>query len=163
MKKQILMGLTLLAVATSAPLAMAAETGGGCGIGKVILEGKTGKSNNLVAAILNNILVPQTFSMTSGLLECDTTKAVSNDQLRETFVASNMDNLSVDVAQGQGDHLATLAGLMGVAESDKATFYSVAQSNYPTLFGTGQASSAEMLSALDQAMLNNADLAKYVR
>lgn len=163
MKKQIFMGLTLLAVATSAPIAMAAETGGGCGIGKIIMEGGTGKDKNLVAAILNNVLVPNTFSMTSGLMGCDTTKAVSNDQLRETFVASNMDNLSVDVAQGQGDHLAALAGLMGVAESDKATFYSVAQSNYPSLFGAGQASSADMLSALDQAMLSNADLAKYVR
>jgi hypothetical protein len=162
MKKQIVMGLTFVAMAASASAALAEGTSG-CGIGKVVMEGRSGKDANLIASILNQVLIPQSFSQTSGLMGCDTTKAVSNEYQRDTFVASNLDNLSVDIAQGQGDHLSALAGLMGIADKDKAAFYSVAQANYTNLFNSPQTTSKDMLGALNTAMLTNPDLAKYVR
>jgi len=142
--------------------AFAGEKAGGCGIGKEIMAGKTGLGSNLVAAILNNILIPNTFFMSTGILGCDTTKAVMNEQQGETFVASNMDTLAVEMAQGNGDHLSSLASMLGVADEDKPAFFTLAKDQYEPLFSTAEASPSEVLSTFNTAMLNDPRLSRYV-
>ncbi|MDH5692336.1 MAG: DUF3015 domain-containing protein, partial [Gammaproteobacteria bacterium] len=79
----------------AAPFAAAqADGSAGCGLGKLVLEGKSGTGMNIGAAILNNLIIPQTSAMTSGTMGCDTSTQVRNDQEREVFVASNRDSLS---------------------------------------------------------------------
>ena len=158
----LLASIILLAAATSLS---ADETAAGCGIGKQIMQGKSGKSNNIVAAILNDALIPKTFFMTTGdgTLGCDPSETVKNEQPRETFVAANLDGLSEDIAKGQGDHLSALAQVMGIEDEDKPSFYSLTQSHYETLFDQDSTSAKQMLSALDNALLRTPNLAKYVQ
>lgn len=149
------MGLSMQAV-------QAGDDAAGCGIGKVVMEGKSGQGANIVAAILNDILIPRTFFMTTGVLGCDTTQQVENDsQQKEVFVATNMDNLSQDMAKGQGAYLEALAAVMGIAEKDKAEFFAMTQKEYANLFPTATTGAGEVLTSINTAMLQHPELAKY--
>lgn len=161
MKKFVMAACCVLALG-SATAAYAGEKSGGCGIGKEIMAGKTGLGPNLVAAILNNILIPNTFFMSTGILGCDTTKSVKNEQQGETFVASNMDTLAVEMAQGNGDHLAALASILGVADQDKSAFFSLAKDQYEPLFSATGATPSDVLTTFNTAMLNDPRLSQYV-
>ncbi len=167
-KSLILMSLTA-AIGFGAPLVLAGETGAGCGIGKVVLDGKSGKGPNIAASILNTVVVPNTFFMSTAaatgdeILGCDTSKTVMNEANKKAFVAKNMDNLSRDMAQGNGVHLEVLADLMGIAEQDKHAFYSMAQDEYVTLSASDSTSAGDVLTNLNTAMLAYPELAKYTR
>ena len=74
-----------------------------------------------------------------------------------------MDNLAQEMAQGQGDHLASLAELMGVAKEDKPAFYSFTQDQYASLFGKPDVDAQQMLASLDGAMTMDPVLSKYAK
>ncbi len=143
--------------------AQAAETAAGCGIGAEIMKGKSGRGAQIVASILNTVLVPNTFFMTTGggLMGCDPTKAVEVDELKKTFVASNMDQLTTDAANGRGDHLTALGVLMGVEAQDLPAFEKLTQSKFELLF-TQQADAQQVLSSLHLAMSESAELSQYL-
>ena len=157
MKMLITLGATLLI--TAMPVAQAQETGAGCGLGSTLLDGKSDRGVNIAAAFIN-VSASQTSSMTSGLLGCDVTQVVGNDQATEIFVASNMDQLSSEVAQGGGEYLTVLAELMGIADEDRVTFHRVAQENYDSLFLTN-GDAKLVIKSMEVAMLNDTSLSKY--
>ncbi len=160
MKKSIILAVALAFSAVTS--AQAAETGPGCGIGAEIMKGKSGKGANIVAAILNNALIPNTFFMTTGdgLMGCDPTKTVQREQAKEIFVASNMDSISSDAAKGHGNHLTALAYLIGVEERDMAAFERLTQSRYDELFARNT-NAGDVLASLDRALSSDATLARY--
>jgi len=161
--KKIVCIIAFSSLAFASQPAMSSDTGPGCGIGKHLLSGESGIGANVAAWFLNHAILPQSSSQTSGILGCDTTKQVSNDQQKEKFVASNMDSLSVDMAQGEGDHLTTLASLMGVEEKDHAKFFELTQTNYGTIFGNTETDADMVLSTLNKEMAMSPNLATYVR
>lgn len=148
----------VLAAAFCLPLAtaQATETGAGCGVGKMVMEGKEGKNANITAALINWVVNVQAFGMTTGTLGCDVSQTVSNEHAKETFVASNKDNLMIEMAQGQGAHLAALASLLGVATEDQAVFYSTLQQNYSSI-----TSADDMLAVVQQTLQQHPRLAMY--
>lgn len=158
MKKLIALSATLLIAAM--PVANAQETGAGCGLGSVLLEGQSGKGANIAASFLNG-LFSNTSSMTLGALGCDPTQVVEKDKATEIFVASNMDQLSSEAAQGGGDYLAVLSELMGISDEDRVAFQRVAQENYDSLFLT-DGDAKQVIRSMEVAMLNDASLAKYL-
>ncbi len=160
MKKSIVLAVALAISATTS--VQATETGPGCGIGAEIMKGKSGKGANIVAAILNNILIPNTFFMTTGdgLMGCDPTKTVEREQAKKIFVASNMDRISSDAAKGHGDHLTALAYLIGVEERDMPAFERLTQSRYDELFASNT-DAGDVLASLDRALGSDATLARY--
>lgn len=155
-------------IASALPLSTAHAGGAGCGLGKVLLGGKSGMGENIAAAILNYFPIANVFFMSTAAatgketLGCDPTKTVSNDIEREKFVASNLDGLSVDAAQGQGAYLASLADVMGIDEQDRGSFYRLTQERYDDLFAATTAQPETVIAALDGAMLEDVNLAKYV-
>ena len=46
------------------------------------------------------------------------------------FAAVNFDNLSQEMAQGRGEHLASLATLMGVPANHESEFFAMTQKQY---------------------------------
>ena len=48
----------------------------------------------------------------------------------EMFVASTFESLSEDMARGQGEHLASLATMIGVPVEDQPAFFALAQDRY---------------------------------
>ncbi len=163
------MSITMVAaLGLSAQVAMADDSAG-CGIGKMIMEGKSTKGANITAAILNDVLIPRTFFMTTAsimdeeILGCDPSKTVLKEEEQKRFVAMNMDSLSRDMAQGQGAHLDALAAVMGIEESDRDTFKSMTQDEFATLFSSAGASAEGVLSSLHTAMMTHPTLNKYVQ
>lgn len=160
--KKLALGIALSASVAAFSTAQAEETGAGCGVGKVIFEGQSGVGINIVAALVNDFL-SGSFSITSGTMGCDSTQTVMNDQQKEIFVAMNMDNLTVDMAQGQGDYLNSLASMMGIEEQDKNSFYNLTQDNYEKIVGENQTQATQVLASLEQVMLEDEYLAKYIQ
>ncbi len=154
--------LSAVFLISAAPSVYAQETGSGCGLGAEVLSGKSGKGAHIAAAILNNLVIPNTTFMTTGggLMGCDPTQTVKNEEATEIFVASNMDQLSTDIAQGGGEHLNVLADLMGIADEDRATFQQLAQQNYDQLFAT-DGDAKGIIESMEVAMLSDSSLSKY--
>lgn len=161
MKKYVTAGLMALALAAANPVVHAGSTtGAGCGLGKQVLDGKSGFGWNLLAWLLNGLGGNETFAMSSGTSGCDTTKAVMNEHDRTEYAAANFDNLSADAARGAGEYLSGLADVMSVSDADRPAFNALMQSRYETLFG-GAATPQTMLSALDSALRADTRLATY--
>ena len=159
MKKLI---LTLgVAVALAPMTSMAANSGPGCGLGKMVWDGQEGMVANVLASTTNGTFGSQTFGMTSGTSECDGDAVVSNEHQKKIFVASNADSLAMEAAQGGGMHLTSLAELMGIQEQDRDAFFKMTQKNYDDIFANA-GDHTLVIASLDSAMSANPNLAKYV-
>ena len=95
-----------------------------------------------------------TSSTTPGLL-FDQEGLVKDSRKVYTFVLFNLDNLKADVAQGQGETLASLRFLLGIPPDDQAAFLTFAQRRYPVLFPSPQTKPADMLHHLYHEMAND--------
>lgn len=69
----------------------------------------------------------------------------------EEFVASNMDQLAKEIAQGHGETVDTLAELLEV--SDKATFSASLQANYNSIYTSQNAKMADVLDNISTTSL----------
>jgi len=140
--KKVLGSLAVAAALTSSAFA-AGNTNTGCGLGSVLLEDQSSTLMQVVATSLNGTSGNQTFGITSGTLNCDKpAKMVGNEKVN-TFVAENMDTLAMDIAQGQGESLTTLATLMKV--EDKAAFAANLQANFDKIYTSDAVSSATVI------------------
>jgi len=161
MKRVVLVTGLLLSV--SALPVLAGNNGPGCGLGQQVFKGSSGLSAHSSAATTNGSFSNQLFGITSGSLGCNQDAVVSNDLETKVFVASNMDSLAQDVAQGGGAYLSSLAALMGIDEKDKSDFYSFTQQNYETLFKAEDSTYEDVLASLDDAMTVDSRFVTYVR
>ncbi|MCF6217376.1 MAG: DUF3015 domain-containing protein [Gammaproteobacteria bacterium] len=158
MKKTILAGVMALAMA---PMASQAETGAGCGLGSMLLEGQQGLVFNVLAATVNGTSGNQTFGMTSGTLGCDGEGTVTFAAAGE-YLDANMEQVARGMATGEGEAMDTLASLMGVSAADKAAFVQVSKANFSVIFSKENVTSADVMSSLTQAMAADQSLSKYI-
>ena len=117
-----------------------ADKGPGCGVGKVLFEGKSGTGNHLSATTVDwtvNGIVPgyQTFAMTSGILGCDPESTVKAEREQTQFIANNMPQLMNDIARGQGEYLMAYGRLLGCSGDSMTVFSSTLQSSYDQIVG----------------------------
>ena len=73
---------------------------------------------------------------------------VDDEATAAMFVQQNWGSLSQDIARGNGEHLASLAHLMGIPEREQETFYTEAQQRYAMLSQEGHVTPDLMLVAL---------------
>jgi hypothetical protein len=64
------------------------------------------------------------------------------------FIANNFESLQQDMAQGTGEHLASLGSLLGVPSDRQGDWFAFAQDRYPTVFSSGHTTPADVLTAL---------------
>jgi hypothetical protein len=76
------------------------------------------------------------------------------------YAELNFENLSQEMAQGQGEHLASLAALMGVPAEQQPAFFALTQERYAELVQSGDAAPLAMIKALQDAMQGHPVLAK---
>ncbi|NGZ94572.1 MAG: orotate phosphoribosyltransferase [Nitrospira sp. WS110] len=125
--------------------------GPGCGLGKVVFE-KEPKSI-LLQHLGSTLNVPsQPFALSTGVSGCTNNGMIVKQKQTTMFASLNFENLSQEIAQGRGEHLTSLATLMGVSSDRQAEFFSLAQERYLSLMQTGEVSPTAMLSALQVAM-----------
>ena len=131
MNKGLLIALTgvLMGVQAGVAHAVNPDNGPGCGLGKLAwADYKTPKNiaPQVMMATTNGTFGSQTFGISFGTSGCTNDGKVMAGQQTNVFVAGAFESLSEDMARGGGEHLATLATLMGVPSEQQSTFLALA-------------------------------------
>lgn len=165
-KKFILLQVVVALVCFSATTALAApntDTGPGCGLGKLAWSDYGHQKNILpqvMMATTNGTFGSNTFGISTGTSGCTNDGKWMAEQKVTMFAEINFENLSQEMAQGQGEHLASLATLMGVPVDQQPAFFALTQEQYTTLIQSGETAPVAMIKALNVAMAGHPALAQ---
>src|SRR5574337_1079630 len=112
--KKVLMLSVAVFLGMQAGLAMAAnpDTGPGCGLGKLAWSDYKNQKDiapQVMMATTNGTFGSQTFGISSGTSGCTNDGKIMGDSRTVMFAELNFENLSQEMARGQGEHLASLA------------------------------------------------------
>jgi hypothetical protein len=130
----------------------------GCGAGSMLITGN-GKIRNLFAITTNHSFGSQTFGITSGTSGCTSSSIVKTEVEQRIFVAANLANLSQEMAQGQGQYVSALAGLMGCPAAAQGEFAKLSQERYGALFPAADAHPDAVLASLKVELARHPALA----
>jgi hypothetical protein len=151
MKRLLLVPAMLFAVgAVQAAENSAMRSNVGVGLGTMLFEAveSDGLLSQTLAATTNGIFLNQLFFVTSGTGGAKKYDGiVQNRQVRD-YIASNMDVLARDMAAGQGESLAALAELAGIADADRPAFYATVQRNFSAIFTGSEVTSDQVVENL---------------
>ena len=168
MKRLLILSLAVLFAGVQVGTAGADELnrkpygdGPGCGLGaQIFSDGPKTMLHQSLAATTNATFFLQTFAITTGTWGCTNNGKFVSIEHATMFANLNFDNLSQEMAQGGGEHLASLATLMGVPVEQQPAFFALTQEQYPSLMQAGQESPAAMVKTLDDAMAAHPVLVK---
>lgn len=166
MRKMAVLSVALAFVCAQAAGALGAmnpDTGPGCGLGKLAWADFKNQKNiapQVLEATTNGTFGSQTFGISTGTSGCTNDGKVWAEHKVNLFAELNFDNLSQEMAQGHGEHLASLATLMGVPVEYQAEFFAMTQEKYTSLIQSGEASPIALVKALHDAMSSHPVLAK---
>jgi DUF3015 family protein len=152
----------VVGIAVSASAAGSADTGAGCGLGKLAWMDYGGQKQiapQVMMATTNGTFGSQTFGISSGTSGC-TNDGVIIKNKHMSMASCTYESLLQEMAQGHGEHLASLAMLLGVPEEDQPVFFALVQEKFTTLIVSNEATPATMLQALHISMAENPALAK---
>ncbi len=148
---------------TAMALAAHPDNGPGCGLGK-LAWGSYGGQQSILAQVLqsttNGTFGTQTFGISSGTSGCTNDGTILASEKVNVFASVNFDAISQEMAQGQGEHLASLATLMDIPADQHQIFFTMAQEKYTTLMQAGETSPKAVVKAIYSAMDNHPVLAK---
>lgn len=138
------------------------NNGPGCGLGKLAWADFPYKENIAPQVLMSstNFTGIQPIAISSGTSGCTNDGKIWASEKVNVFTALNFDNLAQEMAQGQGEHLTSLATLMGVPEENHQAFFGMTQENYSTLVQAGETSPKAVVKALHDAMAGHVVLAK---
>lgn len=168
MMKRVLVVSAVVLFGLQAGFAMAAatgnpDTGPGCGLGKLAWQNYPHQKTigvQIMEATTNGTFWSQTFGISSGTSGCTNDGQFWTEHKVNAFAALNFDNLAQDMAQGQGEHLTSLATLMGIPADQQPAFFAMTQEKYALLVKAGESSPAAMVKALNDAVATNPMLTK---
>lgn len=165
LKKLIFASLAVAFVGMQAGLAFAAgtpDTGPGCGLGKLAFQNypnaKT-KGAQVLMATLNGTGA-NTFAISSGTSGCTDDGRWWAENKTTMFAELNSDALAQEMAQGSGEHLASLATLLGVPQDQHQAFFAMTQERYTALTQAGEVSAVAMVKSMNDAISSNPVLVK---
>lgn len=167
MKKIGMLAIVGAFVVMQGGIALAAgtpDTGPGCGLGKLAFQNypnaKT-KGAQVLMATLNGI-GGQTFAISTGTSGCTDDGKWWAEEKATMFAELNTDALAQEMAQGSGEHLASMATLLGVPQPQHEAFFVMAQARYASLSLAGDISAATMVKTLNEGISADPLLAKVV-
>ncbi len=167
MKRLVILSLAVVFAGFQAGPAMALNPGSsaygsgpGCGLGAQIFDQKNILHQVLASTTNQIVFFNQAFGITTGTLGCTNNNKFVQNEHATMFANLNFDNLSQEMAQGGGEHLASLATLLGVPAEQQPAFFAMTQEKYATLVQSGETTPAAMLKALHEAMAQHPVLAK---
>ena len=165
-RKLVLLQVAVALVCFSATAALAKanpDTGPGFGLGKLAWEEYRHQKNILPQVLMgttNGSFFSQTIGLTFGISGCTNDGKFMAEQKATMFAEINFENLSQEMAEGQGEHLASLATLLGVPAEHHAEFFAMTQERYTSLIQSGETTPVAMLKALNAAMAGHPTLAQ---
>lgn len=153
MKKYLLalVGTLLL----SSPAFAAGYGTAGCGLGSLVFGDQKGLVQ-VLAATTNGTSWSQAFGISSGTSNCDAQAWASLEKDDVMFAHANFESLTKEMAVGEGEHVVTLAGMLGCPA---AQFGEYAQGHYGEIFASDATTPSEMLSAVKGGIAANPGLA----
>ena len=104
----------------------------GCSIWNYVIKDKEQGPQIGVWALEHFVFGVQTFAITTGTSNCVEGGSKMSQNEQETFVTVNLASLQKEAAQGQGQHLDTLAEIFGC--EDKVGFANMSQNRYEAIF-----------------------------
>jgi len=128
MKKNLIVLMVALIVGAQIQLAAAEDQSSGCGLGWQVSQ----KNSLLSSAVRSttDVILPNTFSMTSGTSGCAQHSIVKNDEKAVIYAVNNYDSIVVEMAAGHGEFLQGFAEALGCTDAAYTTFGSFTQSRY---------------------------------
>lgn len=138
------------------------DNGPGCGLGKLAWSDYAGQKQiapQVMMATTNGTFGSQTFGISSGTSGCTNDGLIMKNK-HVNLTSRAFDSLAEEMAQGGGEHLASLADLLGVPEEAQPEFFALVQEKYQVLIGTAVVWSDPMLQALQAAMAERPTFAK---
>lgn len=162
--KWLRLGVAVLPLcATAAWAAANPDNGPGCGLGKLAWADYDHPKNiapQVMMATTNGTFGSQTFGISSGTSGCTNDGTIMAEHKVNVFAAANYDSLSQEMARGGGEHLASLAELMGVPEENRPEFFALAQTQYASLVSSGNTTPAAMIETLQSGLKTHPNLVK---
>ncbi|MBI3807390.1 MAG: DUF3015 domain-containing protein [Nitrospirae bacterium] len=159
----ILIACSLLALqATGVGAAGNPDNGPGCGLGKLAWMDYGGQKQiapQVMMATTNGTFGSQTFGISSGTSGCANDGMIMKNK-HINMASRSFESLAEEMAQGRGEHLASLATLLGVPEEAQPEFFALVQEKYTILVGSDDTTAVTMLQALQSAMAERPALAK---
>ena len=153
---------SLLAV-TSASAFAEAPNGPNCSWGNMLFKGHSGMPSHFVASTTNGTSGNATFGMTSGTNGCSTSGVLTYGGKPMLVLSGIMDELSEDMAKGEGEALTTYAVVLGVAPEDRAHFAAVTQAHFSEIFSAADVNEQQVHEATLAVLKADARLAKYAK
>lgn len=151
----VVIGLAMVAQGGIALAAGTPDTGPGCGLGKIAWQNyphaKT-KGAQLLIATTNGSFGTQTFGISTGTMGCTDDGRWWAEQKATMFAELNADALAQEMAQGRGEHLASMATLLGVPQQQHEAFFAMAQGRYAALASSGDLSPAFIVKTLNEGI-----------
>src|SRR5919108_1630228 len=110
-KQWFRLGVALLALCATPVWAENPDTGPGCGLGKLVWSDYSKQKSiapQVMMATTNGIFGSQTFGISSGTSGCTNDGLIMKNK-HINFTSNAFETLAQEMAQGQGEHLASLA------------------------------------------------------
>lgn len=124
----------------------------GCGIGAMVIE-KNEMLPQLGATTLNNLISPQTSAITTGTSNCtDKAREVATIE-QEVFIAANLNSISKEAAQGQGNTIEALGEVFGCSADGTEALKVLCQDKHQEIFSSGEPT--KVLSSLRDEIRSN--------
>ncbi len=159
----VLVTFGLISWGAGMTLATHPDEGSGCGLGKMLWADYSHQKAigpQVLQATTNGTLGNQTFGISTGTSGCTNDGKIFASEKANVFVSVNFDNLSQEMAQGHGEHLTSLATLMGIPEEHHPEFFAMTQEKYTTLVQAGESSPKAVVKAMHDAMEGHTILAQ---
>jgi hypothetical protein len=126
----------------------------GCGLGSIIFGAKPGFMQ--VFAATSNGTGGQTFAITSGTSNCDSS-AANQAGIARAFVESNREAFAKDVSRGSGETIQTLATISGC--KDNVAVGASLQKNFKRIFPSAAVTNTDISAAAVDSLKQDKGLA----
>jgi len=157
--KKVILAAALL---TSTSTVFAVVPGGpNCGWGNMLFKGQSGLPIHVVASTTNGTSGNATFGMTSGTNGCSPNGKLTYGGKPMINLSQIMDELSEDVAKGEGEALDAVAVMIGISPEDRLHFSKVAHANFSNIFPSESVTAEEVLLNINEVLKQDATLSKY--
>ena len=119
--------------------------------------------SQILVATINNTVSPQTSAITSGTSECSEDGMVKSNYKVDVFANVNFENLKQDMAQGDGEYLASLASLMEIEVGQQEDFFNLTQEKFSTLVPSESTTSNDLVASLNRELSSHPTLSVVVQ